>query len=168
MNDPQLQDNGLLPTNATPSCISILQCWFCNGVTGKQESKAGLRCSCSEVEAIFSANSTIFFVRKKQSGKMADQAKRARDDSEPSESVSLDGDGTELLSRVVDSIDEQLFNEGLMFKGNMNWEEFGEELRDLLFRYYDDEGDDDDYDPAAPADDDEGDESIESGSSSDE
>lgn len=83
---------------------------------------------------------------------MAD-TKRAREgeESEPSESVSLDGG--ELLSRVVDVIDEQLFNDGMTFKDNMNWEEFGEELRDLLFRYYDDEGgDDDDYDPAAPAD----------------
>lgn len=102
---------------------------------------------------------------------MAEVPKRAHDnddDSEPSESVSLGAvDGTELLSRVVDTIDEQLFNEGLMFKDNMNWEEFGEELRDLLFRYYDDEGDDDDadYDPNAPAADEEEEESIESGSS---
>lgn len=100
---------------------------------------------------------------------MAD-TKRARegdDDSEPSESVSLDGG--ELLSRVVDVIDEQLFNDGMTFKDNMNWEEFGEELRDLLFRYYDDEGgDDDDYDPAAPADDEESVSEASSSSSGDE
>lgn len=96
--------------------------------------------------------------------KMAD-TKRARDgDSEPSESVSLEGDGTELLSRVVDVIDEQLFNDGMTFKDNMNWEEFGEELRDLLFRYYDDEGEDGDYDPAAPAEEEESIEEEESSS----
>lgn len=93
---------------------------------------------------------------------MAEQPKRAREDeSEASESVSL-GDGTQLLGRVIDIIDEQLFGEGLTFKENMNWEEFGEELRDLMFRYYDDEGEDDDYDPAAPADDEEEEEDISS------
>ncbi len=81
------------------------------------------------------------------------EAKRAREGDEPSESESLEMDGTKLMGVVIDGIDEALFNEGLVFKDNMNWEEFGEELRDLLFRYYDDEGDGDDadYDPAAPA-----------------
>ncbi len=84
---------------------------------------------------------------------MAEPVKRARDGDGDSQSESLEMDGTKLMGIVIDGIDEALFNEGLVFKGNMNWEEFGEELRDLLFRYYDDEGDDedDDYDPAAPA-----------------
>lgn len=83
---------------------------------------------------------------------MAEPAKRARDGDGDSQSESLEMDGTKLMGIVIDGIDEALFNEGLVFKENMNWEEFGEELRDLLFRYYDDEGDDDgDYDPAAPA-----------------
>lgn len=82
---------------------------------------------------------------------MAEQKRGRADDGEPSESESLEMDGTKLMGLVIDAIDEQLFNEGLVFKSNADWEAFGEELRDLLFRYYDDEGDDEDYDPNVPA-----------------
>ncbi len=85
---------------------------------------------------------------------MAEKRVRGNDDDDGAdESESLgEMDGTKLMGVVIDSIDEALFNEGLVFKDNMNWEEFGEELRDLLFRYYDDEDNDDgSFDPAAPA-----------------
>lgn len=92
------------------------------------------------------------------------ETKRVRED-EASESESLEMDGTKLMGIVIDGIDEALFNEGLVFKANADWEAFGEELRDLLFRYYDDDGDDDDedYDPNAPAPAGEEDEMEESG-----
>lgn len=67
--------------------------------------------------------------------------------------VKGDPDSTRLLNRLMDKFDGVLFAHGFVFKEDMSWEEMGEEITALVYKYYDDEtGGDSSYDPAKPPD----------------
>ncbi len=62
-----------------------------------------------------------------------------------------DPDGTRMLARCLDKLDGVLKRHGFQFKDDCVWENFAEELQNLLFRHYDDlTGGDSSYDPNAP------------------
>ena len=69
------------------------------------------------------------------------------------ESVKGDPNSTRLLNRLMDKFDGVLFAHGFVFKEDMAWEEMGEEITALVYKYYDDEtGGDSSYDPDKPPD----------------
>lgn len=73
--------------------------------------------------------------------------------SDIDESVKGDPDSARLLNRLMDKFDGVLFAHGFVFKENMAWEEMGEEITALVYKYYDDEtGGDSSYDPDKPPD----------------
>ena len=62
-----------------------------------------------------------------------------------------DPDGTRMLARCLDKLDGVLVQHGFQFKDDCVWENFAEELQNLLYRHYDDlTGGDSSYDPNAP------------------
>ena len=68
-------------------------------------------------------------------------------------SVADADDATKLLAKVLDKMDRVLFEHDLEFRDDTKWEDFAEEVRELVHRYYDDFGgdkDDPDFDPNAP------------------
>lgn len=76
----------------------------------------------------------------------------SQEHEEEASSESLgDPDGTRLLCKCLDELDGVLFENGLEFNDEEHtWEQFGEELRGLLYKYYTDcTGGDSEFDPKA-------------------
>lgn len=73
--------------------------------------------------------------------------------SDDSENAKGDPDSTRLLNRLMDKFDGVLFAHGFQFKDDMAWEEMGEEITAMVYKYYDDmTGGDSSYDPDKPPD----------------
>lgn len=82
---------------------------------------------------------------------------------EEDQSTKGDPEPTRMLARCLDKLDGVLVQHGFQFKENSVWENFAEELQELLFKHYDDlTGGDSDFDPNAPDSSDDEDDSGES------
>ncbi len=69
--------------------------------------------------------------------------------------MSVDDEATDLLRAIIDTVDGMLFDEGLEFKDEVQWETAADELRAWIHRWYDDfgedSGEDGSYDPTSGA-----------------
>lgn len=54
-----------------------------------------------------------------------------------------------MLNRIMDRVDKELFKAGLVFREDKEWTTAAAEIAAWVYRYYDDEDQDNSYDPEA-------------------